>query len=335
MIVEKNTQADLALQLTADEAREDDATPIAAQMAELLAGFARQAVSEKRVRDMVSEIIAEQPARVIEVRRPDPIKISEHRHPMFEKVLRLAAAGLNVLLVGPAGCGKTHLAGQVARALDRPFASISLTAGASESQLTGRLLPTGDGGKFEYHESPFVTMYESGGLFLLDELDAADPNMLLVINTALANGHFTVEARGKAPDILRNENTVIVGAANTFGTGADAQYVGRQQLDAATLDRWYVVEMSYDIALEHEMAGMRKKTTAAWAPAADPTAEEIREIGGWVLGLRSKIEKAKLRRTASTRMLDKAIRARRAGIPFAEIKSDLLAGWSRDELAKV
>ena len=336
MIVEKNLQEEAAEKLKADKPGRDVATPIAAQMTELLAGLAREAVSEQRVRAMVSEIIAEQPPRVVEVRTPVATKkIEEHRHPMFEKVLRLAASGLNVLLVGPAGCGKTHLAGQVARALDRPFASISLTSGASESQLTGRLLPTGDAGKFEYHESPFVTMYETGGVFLLDELDAADPNMLLVINTALANGHFTVESRSNNPDVIRNENTIIIGAANTYGTGADAQYVGRQQLDAATLDRWYVVEMGYDTALECDMAGMKKKSPAGWAPAADVKAEEIREIGGWVLGLRAKIEKSKLRRTASTRMLDKAIKARQAGVPFEEIKKDLLAGWSRDELAKV
>jgi MoxR-like ATPase len=219
--------------------------------------------------------------------------------------------------------------------MDRPFASISLTSGASESQLTGRLLPTGDGGKFEYHESPFVSMYESGGVFLLDELDAADPNMLLVINTALANGHFTVEARAPACDIIRHENTIIIGAANTYGTGADAQYVGRQQLDAATLDRWYVVEMTYDAALECDMAGLKKKSSSAWNAAPDPTADEIKEIGVWVRKLRDDINKAKLRRTASTRMLEKAIRARKAGISFAEIKADLLAGWSRDELAKV
>lgn len=308
----------------------------AAQMTALLAGFARDAISDERLRNIVSDIISAQQPRVIEVRSPNIVKLDEHRHPMFEKVLRLAGAGVNVLLVGPAGCGKTHLAAQVARALSRAFGSISLTSGASESQLTGRLLPTGDGGRFEYHESPFVKMYETGGVFLLDELDAADPNMLLVINTALANGHFTVESRSDSPNVVRNSDTVIIGAANTYGTGADAEYVGRQQLDAATLDRWYVVDMTYDSNLERQMAGMKKKEDAeVWTPTEDPTIKEIHDIGVWFFQLRKKIVDAKLRRTASTRMLDKAIRARKAGISFAEIKSDMLAGWTRDELAKV
>jgi hypothetical protein len=46
----------------------------------------------------------------------------------------------------------------------------------------------------------------------------------------------------------------VCAAANTYGTGADALYVGRNQLDAATLDRFYVVEMDYDRKLEAKLA---------------------------------------------------------------------------------
>lgn len=52
------------------------------------------------------------------------------------------------------------------------FASISCTAGMSESQLLGRALPTGDPGQFTYCGTPFPECYESGSLFLFDEIDA-------------------------------------------------------------------------------------------------------------------------------------------------------------------
>lgn len=245
----------------------------------------------------------------------------EHRHPIFEKVLALASVSdpklgrLNVMLVGPAGCGKTHLFGQVMKALGREYASISGSAGASESQLIGRLLPTGEGGRFEYHASPFIQMYEGGGGFLFDEIDAFDPNMLIVTNQATANGSFIVEARSAAPRIVRSDKTILMGAANTFGVGAGAMYVGRNQLDAATLDRWYVVEMDYDTEYE--------------ASLASP------EVLKWVWALRQKVQANRLRRVISTRMVQKLGLALKAGLPIKEARKDLLSGYTKDELQKL
>jgi cobaltochelatase CobS len=48
---------------------------------------------------------------------------------------------------------------------------------------------------------------------------------------------------------------VAIAAGNTFGRGASREYVGRQQLDAATLDRFTVFEVDYDEALELAIAG--------------------------------------------------------------------------------
>ena len=44
---------------------------------------------------------------------------------------------------------------------------------------------------------------------------------------------------------------------------------------------------------------------------------------------------AKLRRFVSTRTFQKAAAARMAGVPLKEVKADIFAGWTRDELAKV
>src|SRR5262249_40226256 len=163
-------------------------------------------------------------------------------------VLMLARARRNVLLVGPAGSGKTHLAKQVAQALGLDFAHISCSAGMSEGQLLGRLVPTGEAGRFEYLRSEVVRCYEEGGVFLFDEIAAADSNTLLVINSALANGQMCVPNRPHNPVAVKHPDFVCMAAANTFGTGADRQYVGRNQLDESTLDRFRIgqIEMDYD-----------------------------------------------------------------------------------------
>lgn len=259
--------------------------------------------------------VAQRPILHVQIKDAPQVVIEDHVHPVFDKVLKYASAGLNVMLKGPAGCGKTHLCEMVSKAMRLPFGAISGSAGASESQLVGRLLPTGDSGRFEYHASPFVNLYENGGCFLFDEIDAFDPNMLLVVNTAAANGHFHVEARSEKPNVMKHKTSVLLAAANTFGNGPDALYVGRNQLDAATLDRWYVIEMGYDRDFEAQLA----------AP----------EIVNWVWSLRAKVDAAKLRRVVSTRMIQKAHLATIAGTSLKDVKRELLNGWTRDELGKV
>jgi cobaltochelatase CobS len=291
-----------------------------AELARLIQGIAGGAVNEERVRAIVAESLTTVEPREVRVVRPDaaPVTLAEHTHAAFPKVLKLVAAGVNVMLKGPAACGKTHLAEQIARALGREFGTLHCTAGASEAQLLGYLLPTGASGAFEFHPAQFAQLYEKGNsLFLLDEIDRGDANMLAVLNGALANGHLHIPQSLGKPAFERGKDAAIIAAANTFGTGADALYVGANQLDAATLSRFYVVEMDYDRALEKRLAGAHS------------------ELLQWVWTLRERAQALKLRRVVSTRMVQMGAAALDAGIEWAEVRRDLLAGWTADELSKV
>jgi MoxR-like ATPase len=248
------------------------------------------------------------------------IDLGTSAHESAPKVLQLVNQGLNVMMVGPAGCGKTILAETVAKALGRELTMISCSAGMSEAQLLGRLLPLGAGGAFTYVESPFMKAYANGGVILLDEMDAADANLLLVINAALANGGITVEARAAlGPEhstyVKRHENTVIISAANTWGSGADTQYVGRGALDVSTLDRFYRLSVSYDEALEKQLGSKR-------------TVEYVQKV-------RASARAAKLRRVVSTRMIVRIEKALAAGLTFNDAIDDELSSWTADERAKV
>lgn len=298
---------------------------IAAQLVRLqtqVENYSAPQLDETTLRALVKEAVAKaSPEKVVLTSPADkkPVKIT-NAHPLFEKVLKLVSAGVNVLLVGPAGCGKTTLAHMVAKALKRDFGMLSCTSGASESQLTGWLLPVGDGkrgvGEFSYVASEFVKLYEQGNsVFLFDEFDAADPNMMLVINSALANGSLHVPQRYEQPLVIRGKNMAMIAAANTYGSGADIMYAGRNQLDAATLDRFYVVEMDYDTELERTLAP--------------------EEMVQWVWTIRRAVTAQRIRRVISTRAVMKMSAAVASGIPLGEVKRDLLAGWTRDELIKV
>lgn len=293
------------------------------------------------VRDIVKAELSNIAPRDINITfKSQTVKLEGLQHPLFEKVLRLASAGVNVLLTGAAGAGKTYLAEQVAKAMQLKFGALNCTAGASESQLLGWLLPTGEGGNFEYNAAPFIQSYEGGNsLFLFDEIDAADPNLLLVVNTALANGHLHVSQRLNNPEVKRGENVVLMANANTHGTGADMVYAGRNQLDAATLDRFYIVHINYQTTLEAKLMGLNVAAAAAWEGAEVNNEQAINTdlatLHQWLVSVRAAVERNKLRRVISTRAFQKARLARMAGLTVGEIKTDLLAGWTADELRKV
>lgn len=270
------------------------------------------------VLDEVKNALERSPVVRFEVKRQDgsEYKPAGHVRTEFAEILTAASVGLNILLVGPAGCGKTHLAHQVAEALGRPFASLSCTAGMSESSLTGWMLPS-DGGSFEYTPSDFVTMYENGGVFLFDEVDAADPNTLLLINQALANGSFYLPQRKGATKVTRHADFVCLAAANTFGTGANMTYAGRERLDEATLDRFRAgtVLLDYDKAFERKVV--------------DP------DLLAWGWATRKRITETRLNRVLSTRFLLDATKLLKAGRTVEQIKATYFVGWKTDEKSKV
>jgi len=203
----------------------------------------------------------------------------------FTKMVQLATARNNILMVGPAGCGKTYIAAKIAESLGLDFADQSCSAGLSESVFTGWLLPVGKDGTFEYVPSPFINIYENGGVFLFDEMDAADANLLTFLNKALANDSFCLPQRFKKPLVKKHKDFVAVGAANTFGHGADAMYVGRNQLDAATLDRFRTGTIMMDYSAEVE------------SNVGSPALVE------WARHVRKGIYEKSLRRVMSTRTI--------------------------------
>lgn len=278
-------------------------------------------VATRLVEEMAPKILAE----VAKTYQPMKIVIGSKSKKMrgvlpecFERMVQLGSQRINTMLVGPAGCGKTYIAAKMAEALNLEFSSISCSAGMSESQLAGWLLPVGSSGKFEYVPAPFVSMYENGGVFLLDEIDSADPNTLTFINKAIANDGFYVPQRHKKPYIKRHKDFVCIAAANTYGNGADALYVGRNQLDAATLDRFRagMIPMDYDTKVEEALI--------------DP------DVLQWGRTIRQSILDNRLRRIMSTRvMID--LTKMKAGYKWGKKEWDesYFVDWSADERRRV
>ena len=196
---------------------------------------------------VVAETVAEQVPPVVEVRvaEADPIRIGGHSHVVLPDVLLALGAGCHVLLVGPAGTGKSMMARQSAEAFGQGFHALSLGPTTPMSKIFGYYDAHG-----QYHGTPFRSAFEHGGLMLLDELDSGHPGLLAELNQALSIRSCAF-ADGM---VAAHPEFRLIATANTYGTGGDRQYVGRQALDAATLDRFVVIDVPVDEDLEERIA---------------------------------------------------------------------------------
>lgn len=166
---------------------------------------------------------------VREVGGKKKVKKLKAQHVNFERLLTYVQAGINTVMVGDAGSGKTVAGSALASALGLDFYHIPLGPQTSKSDLLGYMNGVG-----KYVYSLLCRVYENGGVALLDEMDASNPATLTIINGMLEamEAGFADKMRKRHPDC------VFVAAMNTFGRGADMLFVGRAQLDAATLNRW-------------------------------------------------------------------------------------------------
>ena len=183
---------------------------------------------------------------VLEVKFKDqPKKDVGLQHKSFADVLSTLSAGVNIALVGPAGSGKTTIVHNASKVLNLSFASQSVSAQSTVFDFFGYKSATG-----KYIGTMFREKYENGGVFLLDEFDAGNPNVLAALNQATANGHCPF------PDkmIEKHKDFIIVMAGNTFGGGGTIDYVGRNKIDAATLDRFAFIYIDYDEILEKALS---------------------------------------------------------------------------------
>ncbi|TVZ01258.1 AAA family ATPase [Trebonia kvetii] len=240
----------------------DQKAEAAAKLAEALGMFAAPAtVDAGQVREIIAEMVPDMVAdavvaatmhlnpvtrlevhdRTADIVRPVPGVANA----ALPDVIEGAAAGLNILMVGPMGTGKSFMAKQVGKALGMTVREISLTPQTAESRLFGYMDAQG-----RYVRTAFRDWWEFGGVFHFDELDNGHASIMAGINAAMAQLRDD-EAELEFPDgrIKKAERTIGLASANTYGRGPDRQYL-RQPLDAATMDRFEPVPVPYDHAIE-------------------------------------------------------------------------------------
>lgn len=206
------------------------------------------AIIEAYIEGKADAIIAKKLKKVVieKIQLPEAGEVDlTGEHPRFKHLLLSISAGLNVALVWPAGTGKTTAAKKIATKLDKAFYSISVGQQTGKHEFFGYQDAHGN-----YVRTLFRDAYEFGGIFLIDEFDAGNSNVLTSVNQALSNGSCPF------PDgmIDKHEDFICIIAGNTYGLGGDGIYSGRNVIDGATLDRFVFIEWGTDPELEKELS---------------------------------------------------------------------------------
>lgn len=279
-------------------------TLVASILAETVVKTETPTLDPAAIQSAVDAAVAAHVARPVMLSLPSlpdrELPASEHRHAMFETVLRALHARMHVWLPGPAGSGKSVLARQCFTALgyaDPGRGGIHLT-GAIETpfQLLGYVSPNGDDRTLY---TPFRKAWQNGGAFIFDDTDRSNPKALCAFNEALANRvcAFPDGVLEAHPDFR------VAATANTYGLGGGADYVGAARLDAAFLTRFAFLPVNYDEALERKIAG---PGGAEWT--------------GFVLAVRSAVSRLGIKHIVSPRSTYNGLAMLAAGMSRADVE---------------
>ncbi len=170
--------------------------------------------------------------------KPDTLKMQDLK---WKYLVRSAMRGKNIMMTGPAGCGKTMAAKTVVNALDRPEFYFNLGATQDpRATLIGNVHFNKESGTY-FSESMFVKAIQTeNAVILMDELSRAHPEAWNILMTVLDEGqrYLRLDEADGSPTIKVAPGVTFIATANIGN-----EYTATRVMDRALLDRFIIVEM--------------------------------------------------------------------------------------------
>lgn len=172
----------------------------------------------------------------------------------WKYLIRSAVRAKNIMMTGPAGCGKTMAAKALVKALDRPDFYFNLGATQDpRATLIGNTQFDSKNGTY-FSESSFIKAIKTpNAVILLDELSRAHPDAWNILMTVLDGGQRYIrldEAEG-SPIVNVAEGVTFIATANIGN-----EYTSTRVIDRAILDRFVTIEM--DVLNDEQEFGLLK-----------------------------------------------------------------------------
>jgi midasin (ATPase involved in ribosome maturation) len=157
-----------------------------------------------------------------------------------EKIEKIISSGLffPFIVFGETGTGKTFPVLQICAKLNRECIRLNFSKRTNEDNLIGsfRLV----NGETVFEKGPVIIAMERGAVLLLDEIDAADPEEVLCLQSIMEGSGYFIKAINEK--VNPHKGFTIIATANTKGLGDDTgKYIGTNILNEAFLERFIMI----------------------------------------------------------------------------------------------
>lgn len=141
-------------------------------------------------------------------------------------------SGLFVLIIGPKGTGKTTLVRKFASMMNKELHSVNFSLRTRESHLIGTR--TIEEGQINFVEGILVRSMRNGTMLYLDELNAAEADVLLRLDEALDDRRQLVLKEAEGQTVRASPDWFVIATINPLS------HVGTKELPPQLLSRFPV-----------------------------------------------------------------------------------------------
>ena len=170
--------------------------------------------------------------------KPESIVMTDLK---WKYLIRSAVRAKNIMMTGPAGCGKTMAAKALVEALNRPFFYFNLGATQDpRASLIGNTHFSKAEGTY-FNESAFVKAIKTPySVILLDELSRSHPEAWNILMTVLdqTQRYLRLDEAVDSPIVKVAEGVTFIATANIGN-----EFTSTRVLDRALVDRFVTIEV--------------------------------------------------------------------------------------------
>jgi|GEM_PF-5868942 midasin (ATPase involved in ribosome maturation) len=145
-----------------------------------------------------------------------------------------------VLIEGPTGIGKNYLVEVLAEEESKKIIRVNLNVNVSQEDLWGQnvLIKDGEASIIKFKDGPVVNAIKNGYWLLLDEINAALPEVLFSLHALLERNKKEIYVPILQDNLQVHEEFRVIATMNPSD-----EYFGTRSLNQAFLSRFMIVEM--------------------------------------------------------------------------------------------